>query len=200
MFILKYLYSWAVLTIALLLTACNDKPMIDESSLQVQRYGDEYQKHQQNNTLSQVAGHSGIALKEEPHVHFPLSETAKPYIGRYMVRVDCLDQFAHCSRGQADFILTLLEDGTARRSIVHTGNVSFDHKWKYWQDSWFYDEAHHQIVLHRENGVEFFYNITDERNLVMDLEKIMNGTELNRAYFAAGNPMPGKAYKLKKVS
>ena len=191
----KKICSRGVFVVALGLAACDDKPLLDERLLQSQHYSEE-----RSNSLSKAAGHTGLELQKDHQAIFPVTDAAKSYIGRYTVRVDCSDRFARCNDGQADFILTLLEDGTARRSIIHTGNVSFEDNWHYRKDSWFYDELHHQIVLHRESGVEFFYNVTHERNLIMDLNKIINGTRLNREYFAAGNPTPTKAYVLKKVS
>ena len=200
MFIQKYLRSCAVLLTALVLTACEEKPSVDEKIFTSQTEGAGNGAKEQSNSLSKVADRSGIQQAEDDQAHFSLSEVAKPFIGRYKVKVDCLDGFVLCSEGEADFILTLLEDGTTRRSVVQTGNVAFDTNWHYRKDSWSYDEIHHQIVVHRDTGVEFFYNVTDEYNLIMDLEKVINGTEVNREYFAAGNPTPTKAYVLKKVS
>ena len=196
MFIFKYLRGCMLLTTALVLTACEDKPVLDEVVFASQAKGGEDLR----NSLSKVAGRGGMEVVKDQYAILPLTEVAKPYVGRYTVTIDCSDRFIRCNEGQADLVLTLLEDGTARRSIVYTGLVAFDNNLHYRKDSWSYDEIHHQIILHRDTGVEFFYNVTEENDLIMDLEKVINGTELNRKYFAEGNPVPAKAYMLKKVS
>jgi hypothetical protein len=199
-FIPKYLRSCAVLITALFLSACEKKSSVDEKIFTSETEDIENSVKEQSHSLSKVADRGGVEIVTDEISHFHLSEAAKAYVGRYTVRMDCSDRFARCTEGQADLIVTLLEDGTARRSIVHTGNVSFDANWYYRKDYWSYDEINHQIVLHRDTGVEFFYNISKEHHLIMDLEKILYGTELNREYFAQSNPPPAKAYVLKKVS
>ena len=54
------------------------------------------------------------------------------------------------------------------------------------------------MILHRSNGVEFFYDIDKDQNLVMDLDKIAHASVLNEQYFAEGNPFPQQAYRLVK--
>ena len=129
----------------------------------------------------------------------PISQNAQQYVGRYFTQVECTDPFVQCPEGTADFILNLLSDGTAHRTIIHLGKVTFASKLQYRQDRWSYDATAHQIILHRASGVEFFYDLDAENNLVMDLEKIRSATETNRRYFAEGNPFPSRAYTLVKI-
>lgn len=124
---------------------------------------------------------------------------ALPYIGRYKVVMSCEDRFAHCEQGTADFMISLLDDGTAHRSIIHLGRITFDSENKYRKDAWSYDADTHQIILHRASGVEFFYDIDVEGNIIMDLDKIAHATETNRKYFEQGHPLPMQAYKLIKI-
>lgn len=126
-------------------------------------------------------------------------EDALPYVGRYQVVMSCEDRFAYCKQGTADFMISLLEDGTAYRSIIHLGRITFDTENQYRQDAWSYDKQNHQIILHRASGVEFFYDIDAEGHIIMDLDKIASATETNRKYFAQGHPLPMYAYKLEKI-
>ena len=131
------------------------------------------------------------------HASILVSEDARRYVGRYKVKVSCTDPIVYCEKGTADFILNLLEDGTAHRTITYLGTITYASAQQYRQDTWTLDEDNHQIVLHRASGVEFFYDIDKNKNLVMNLDRIANGTEVNRVYFQEGNPFPHEAYVLK---
>ncbi len=150
--------------------------------------------------LTEVAGQATLpvatkAIEETPHT---IPQSAEPYVGRYQTVIRCDDPFVACEKGTADFIVNLLADGTAHRSIIHLGQITFASDVQYHQDHWSYDLEHHQIILHRGNGVEFFYHIDPDQNLVMDLAKISNQTKRNRQYFAQGNAFPKYAYRLVK--
>jgi hypothetical protein len=127
-------------------------------------------------------------------------DQALAYVGRYKVVMSCQDQFVHCKEGNADFIISLLEDGTAHRTIMYLGSITFASEQQYRQDTWSYHANTHQIILHRASGVEFFYDIDKDGNIVMDINKILTATQTNRDYFAAGNPIPTQAYTLVKIN
>lgn len=63
---------------------------------------------------------------EERKTPLALSKNAMPYVGRYRVDISCSDPYVGCERGTANFILNLLADGTAHRSIVHMGKIMFN--------------------------------------------------------------------------
>jgi hypothetical protein len=126
-------------------------------------------------------------------------EQARPYVGRYKFAMRCEDPFVDCEQGTAEFIISLLEDGTAHRSIIYLGTIQSASEDQYRQDVWSYNPNTHQIILHRASGVEFFYDIDRDGNIVMDLNKIANATAINRDYFAKGNRFPTQAYKLLKI-
>lgn len=129
-----------------------------------------------------------------------LNKNANPYIGRYWVEISCSDPYVGCEEGTANFILNLLADGTAHRSIVYLGKMTFNSSQHYEKDRWSYDEMNHQIIVHRQNGIKFYYSIQPDRSLKMDLNKIAHADPLNRAFFVEGNPLPQQAYVLKKKS
>ncbi len=153
----------------------------------------------QGKKLTEVAGQATLpvakAIADTPHM---IPQNAEPYVGRYQAVISCDDPFVACDKGTADFIVNLLADGTAYRTIVHLGQMTFASNVQYHQDHWSYDSEHHQIILHRGNGVEFFYHIDSDQSLVMDLAKISNQTQRNRQYFAQGNAFPKQAYRLVK--
>lgn len=70
---------------------------------------------------------------------------------------------------------------------------------KYRKDLWLYDEDAHQIVVARASGVNFYYNIDQDHNLIMDKNKIAIATENNREYFKT-NPLPSQNYHLIRAS
>lgn len=155
---------------------------------------------QKGRALLDVAlGQEGsISAKQSSNVGLVAKE-ALPYVGRYVTKINCDDAYVGCDSGEADFIVSLLPNGIAHRMIKHRGSITFTSNQQYRQDRWSYDPNVHQIILHRASGVDFFYDINSQKNIVMDLDKIANVTETNQQYFAEGNPMPMKAYVLEKI-
>ncbi len=147
--------------------------------------------------LTDVAGQTAVPIEEEG-LSVSVSDNALPYVGRYHVVVDCKDPIVYCEKGTADFILNLLPDGTAHRTIIHAGSITFASEHQYRQDHWKYDDINHQIILLRMNGVEFFYDIDKDKNLMMNLDKIANASEVNKKFFQDGHPFPHEAYVIKR--
>ncbi|OTG85627.1 hypothetical protein B9T31_10725 [Acinetobacter sp. ANC 4558] len=185
----------------LTLTACDDKSPLEEvetakESISVQMEdGVPAAKR-----LRDVVGHVN-------HTHFShddhskevtLSDDAKPYIGRYLIKVDCTDKIVNCEGGSADIILNLLADGTAHRTIIHLGKITYASNLQYSEDKWFFDSKTKEVVLERANGVTFFFNTDHPNQLIMNAKKVISGTEKNRKYFANGYPKPLRNYVLTK--
>lgn len=147
--------------------------------------------------LTDVAGQAAIPMDSEESISEVVTDNALPYVGRYHVVVNCKDPIVFCKKGTADYILNLLADGTAHRTVVHSGAITFASDEQYRQDHWKYDEVNHQIILQRSNNVEFFYDIDKNKNLIMNLNRIANGSDVNRKFFQEGNPFPHEAYVLK---
>lgn len=147
--------------------------------------------------LTDVAGQAAIPVGSEESIGQVVTDNALPYVGRYHVVVSCQDPIVFCKDGTADFVMNLLADGTAHRTIIHSGTITFATAQQYRQDHWKYDEINHQIILQRSNGVEFFYDIDKNKNLTMNLNKIANGSDVNRKFFQEGNAFPHEAYVLK---
>lgn len=149
--------------------------------------------------LTDLAGKATMPVNmQERTAPSALNKNAMPYVGRYRIDISCSDPYVGCERGTANFILNLLADGTAHRSIVHMGKIMFNSSHQYYQDRWSYDEINHQIVVQRQNGIKFYYRIQPDLSLKMDLEKIAHADPLNQAFFGGAHPLPQQEYILKK--
>ncbi|CAB1218930.1 hypothetical protein [Acinetobacter bouvetii] len=153
----------------------------------------------QGKKLTDVAGQATIPVQQtESKIKKTIPKIAEPYIGRYQTTISCDDPFVNCKGGSSDFVVNLLEDGTAHRTMIHSGQITYTSNMYYHQDRWSYDPVYHQVILHRSSGVDFFYDVDKQSNLVMNLDKTAYATEINKQYFAEGNPFPKQAYRLKK--
>lgn len=177
----------------MLLLGC-DGSQLEQAAVQ------NYSEPVETKRLTEVAGQATapIQVSEQPETR-KIPEAHHTYVGRYSIQVGCTDKFVMCEQGTVDYILTLLPDGTAHRIFVNAGKISYDTEKKYRKDFWFYDEQNHQIVVARSTGVNFYYNVDHENNLIMDRNKIAIATENNREYFKT-HPLPSQNYHLIKSS
>lgn len=128
-----------------------------------------------------------------------------PYVGRYHVQISCDDDFVQCSQGAAEYILTLAADGSAFRSIVYSGKL-FSEKHAensniqtYRRDTWSVNAEGSELVVHLEEGAEFYYDVDEQHNLTLDLERTLDRAHArNQNFFDSGYPMPSQAYHLIK--
>ncbi len=196
--------------VGITLSACNGSTPQQDSTSHQEAENDvsENNNHVQGMKLRDVAGQATI---QTSNVIIPdikqMSKKELQLAGRYHVQISCKDPFPKCDSGSAEFIINLLPDGTAYRTFVYFGRVSneisgsespivndsVNH-----QDTWEYDPANNEIIIHRAYNVDFYYDVIDENTIQMKLEKILHGKEENIAYFEAGNPAPSKAYKFEK--
>nr|WP_218950427.1 hypothetical protein [Acinetobacter sp. YH1901141] len=176
---------------AVALLGCDDS-QLEHAAVQ------KYTEQAETKRLTEVAGQA-IAPMQMAATEHHIPENLLTYVGRYTVQISCEDKFVMCESGKVDYILTLLPDGTAHRIFVNAGQISYDNKKKYRKDLWFYDEDAHQIVVARASGVNFYYNVDQDHNLIMDKNKIAIATENNREYFKS-NPLPSQNYHLIRAS
>lgn len=149
--------------------------------------------------LKDIAGQAIVPMQQHK-IYTSVPKKAYPYVGRYQTVISCHDPFIQCTTpGSADLIINLLNDGTAHRTIIKMGKIAFSSYAQYRQDYWSYDEKNHQIILQRAIGIKFFYDLDQDGNMMMDLNKIAVGTARNRQYFMEGNPFPEQAYKFTKI-
>lgn len=157
--------------------------------------------------LTDLAGQATLPamaeMKGQDQQSDVVSTKAEAFVGRYHVQMSCEDPFAKCEKGSAEFIINLLPDGTAHRTFVYMGKMTYENNdikpnRGYQKNTWVYDEVNHEIVINRIEGIQFYYNVDAQNDLVMDIDKIVNGTEENRLYFSQHHTAPTKAYVLKK--
>lgn len=181
------------------LTACDKSKSIDVLEQEAARSNQAMidQSENEGRSLTDIAGKATLPKQEQVlHQKHALADTAEVFVGRYQVTVDCKDPFVGCTNGSAEFVLNLLADGTAHRTYIHMGKVTYLSQTGYHQDRWSYDPKLNQIILLRGSGIQFYYDVDQEHNLTMNLDKIANFTPENKRYFAEGHPMPQFAYKL----
>ena len=176
---------------AVALLGCDDS-QLEQAAVQ------KYTEQAETKRLTEVAGQATAPIQTAATEHH-IPKNHLTYVGRYTIQISCEDKFVMCESGKVDYILTLLPDGTAHRIFVNAGQISYDNKKKYRKDLWFYDEDAHQIVVARASGVNFYYNVDQDHNLIMDKNKIAIATENNREYFKS-NPLPSQNYHLIRAS
>ena len=196
------------LSICLLLTACDSSKPIDQQS----KVADAQQASRENASpsaseptstnqgkkLTEVAGQATLPASIHPTdaAHAAkVSEQAEKFVGRYYAEISCEDRFVMCDRGKAEFIINLLPDGTAHRTIVYMGKMTYENSEiksnrSYQKNTWHYDEKNHEIIVNRIEGGQFFYRVDADGNLVMDLDQISSKAE--------NSLTPEKAYVLTK--
>lgn len=204
------------MNICLVLAACDSQDSIDQeqstnsqNSLSKVEQASPSPRVNTAKSLTEVAGQATLPvaseLKDVDQHTEQLPTKAESFVGRYYTQISCEDRFVHCAKGNAEFIVNLLPDGTAHRNIIYMGKMTYENNEikpnrAYQKNTWVYDEVNHQIIINRIEGVQFFYKIDANNNLVMDLDKILNSSESNKLYFNQSNPAPEKAYVLKKLN
>lgn len=190
-----------LLAISLMTSACQESNSLNEADLNPHSQNtDHTHSSGEGRKLTEVAGKPTMPSADKLHATaHDVPENAVQYIGRYRVEISCDDPFVECDKGNAEFILNLLPNGSAHRIFVHLGKVTYATSNQYRQDSWLYDQALNEIVLTRGSGVKFYYDVGQDDTLTMNVSKIATAQGANQAYFAAGNALPGKAYKLIKI-
>lgn len=200
---LGFYFRWSFILIGLgAITACDFR----QKSTDIHSPSNETQKLneiEQAKTLTQVAGRATVP-EETAATPSVLQAYEKPFIGRYHAKIPCSDDFMPCTEGNAEYILNLGEDGAVHRSVVQYGKI-FTEKTKpefsnanYRRDSWSVNLAEAELIVHRKEGVNIYYQIKDQNHLVMDLEKINKGK--NKQIFEQGYPKPSRAYELMRDS
>lgn len=184
-----------------LITGCDHTNSFEDLERQSNEFRNaQHEQAGEGRKLAEVAGKATLPSHEQNSTKkLQLSERAQQLVGRYRVVVDCADPFVHCDRGSAEFILNLLPDGTAHRIFIHMGKVTYNSNNHYRRDTWAYDHGLDEVILIRGSGVQFYYDIDQQGNLMMNLDKIANFTPENRQYFSEGHPFPKLAYKLSRV-
>ncbi|ENU28938.1 hypothetical protein F991_03062 [Acinetobacter sp. CIP-A165] len=160
--------------------------------------------------LTKVAGqatlpYSGMGKRNltEP------SETSMTYVGRYHARIPCTDAFAGCvnHEKEAEYILNLLEDGSVywiNTSFGRLGADSSQNVAKIEQTckhvQWYAHEELNEIMVRCDAAnISLYYEINQNQDLVLNLDKLWNGNNGENRKFFKEYPFPQKAYVFKKI-
>lgn len=153
--------------------------------------------------LTEVAGRATMQDDSE-YAPRTLDIREQQFIGRYRTQIQCDGYFFPCETGKADFILNFLPDGTVHRSIVRLGKV-FSEKQRpgfsnlsYRRDTWTMNKERTELIVHRKEGINFYYRVVDSQTLQMDLDKSNNLDATNQKLYARGFPKLERAYTLKR--
>lgn len=159
--------------------------------------------HESGKKLTEVAGRATMQDDSE-YAPRKLDIGEQQFIGRYRTQIQCDGYFFPCETGKADFILNFLPDGTVHRSIVRLGKI-FSEKQRagfpdlnYRRDTWTMDKKRTELIVHRKEGINFYYRVVDAQTLQMDLDKSNNLDANNQKLYARGFPKLERAYTLKR--
>lgn len=154
--------------------------------------------------LTEVAGRATLQNDAE-YVIRKLDIREQQFVGRYRTEIQCDGHFFPCETGKADFILNILPDGSVHRSVVRLGKV-FAEKQRpgfpilnYQRDTWSINEDSKELVVHRKEGLNFYYRVLDSQTLQMNLNKSNHLDADNQKLYARGFPKLEQVYTLKRI-
>ncbi|ANF80939.1 hypothetical protein A3K93_01210 [Acinetobacter sp. NCu2D-2] len=127
-----------------------------------------------------------------------IPDYAVDFVGRYYTTLDCNDGYSPCSKGTAEFVLTLLADGSVYRSVLQHGKVftfrnDVRDKDNYRRDRWEINPERTELIIHRKEGVDFYFDILDDANMVFNLAKTKSANAAREDF-----PLPTINYHLRK--
>ena len=159
-------------------------------------------------SLTEVAGQATVPHVASKHMTQPTQQDMQ-YVGRYHALIPCTDAFAGCVKDEkeAEYILNLLEDGSVYWTNTSFGRLGSDPSRNMAkiertckQVQWHVEPTEQEIVVRCDAvGVNLYYRINQDQNLVMDLDKIWNGDQGRNRKFFKEYPFPKKAYVFEKA-
>lgn len=197
-------FRWGLVFIALVgMMACDSSGVVENFS-QNPNKSPQSLETEQAKTLIEIAGQATLPAMTHARKS-PIKPYEKPFVGRYHAHIPCDDNFVPCAAGTAEYILNLSADGSVHRSIVQFGKVFAENTQtdsrnaNYRRDTWSINVEKTELVVHRKDGVNFYYDIQDPQHLIMNLDKInRENSGGDKYYFKQGYRKPLKAYVLLK--
>ena len=197
-------FRWGLVFIALVgMMACDSSGVVENFSQNPNKSLQSLETEQAK-TLIEIAGQATLPAMTHARKS-PIKSYEKPFVGRYHAHIPCDDNFVPCAAGTAEYILNLSADGSVHRSIVQFGKVFAENTQtdsrnaNYRRDTWSINLEKTELVVHRKDGVNFYYDIQDPQHLIMNLDKInRENSGGDKYYFKQGYRKPLKAYVLLK--
>jgi hypothetical protein len=204
LYLLICYFRWGLVFIALFgMMACDSSGVVENFS-QNPNKSPQSLETEQAKTLIEIAGQATLPAMTHARKS-PIKPYEKPFVGRYHAHIPCDDNFVPCTAGTAEYILNLSADGSVHRSIVQFGKVFAENTQtdsrnaNYRRDTWSINLERTELVVHRKDGVNFYYDIQDPQHLIMNLDKInRENSGGDKYYFKQGYRKPLKAYVLLK--
>lgn len=134
--------------------------------------------------------------------HLDYADLRAKYAGRYYGKINCETTLTSCEKGEVEYVLNLLEDGSAFRTIIQQGKIYVDEgntTQSYRQDAWIFDPHEDDLVIHLKEGVELYFDVDEESNLRLDVNKTVNYDFENRTFFQPRLPAQYESYILRKI-
>lgn len=161
-------------------------------------------------SLTKVAGQALLPYSGTPVRNLTQpSEASLAYVGRYHARIPCTDPFAGCvnHENEAEYILNLLEDGSVYWTNTSFGRLGVDPSRNVTkieqmcnQVQWYAHEAQNEIMVRCDAAnISLYYQINQDRDLVLDLDKLWHANNGENQAFFKEYPFPKKAYVFKRV-
>ncbi|ESK54096.1 MAG: hypothetical protein I8H98_09365 [Moraxellaceae bacterium] len=158
--------------------------------------------------LTEVAGQATIPHVASNHMTKPTQQDLR-YAGRYHARIPCTDAFAGCVKGEkeAEYILNLLEDGSVYWTNTSFGRLGADPSRNIAkieqtckQVQWHVHTTGKKIMVRCEAAdLNLYYQISQNHDLVLDLDQIWNADHGRNRKFFKEYPFPQQAYIFEKV-
>ena len=185
-------FRWGLVFIALVgMMACDSSGVVENFS-QNPNKSPQSLEAEQAKTLIEIAGQATLPAMTHARKS-PIKAYEKPFVGRYHAHIPCDDHFVPCTAGTAEYILNLSADGSVHRSIVQFGKVFAENTQtdsrnaNYRRDTWSINVEKTELVVHRKDGVNFYYDIQDPQHLIMNLDKInRENSGGDKYYFKTG--------------
>ena len=189
-------------------TSNQAQPTGDESSIPVMLDAEQARTSaSEGMSLTEVAGQATVPHVASKHMTQPTQQDMQ-YVGRYHARIPCTDAFAGCvnKEKEAEYIMNLLEDGSVYWTNTSFGRLGSDLSRNVAkieqtckQVQWHVEPVEKEIVVRcAAADVNLYYQINQDQNLVMDLDKIWNGDQGRNRKFFKEYPFPKKAYVFEK--
>lgn len=140
--------------------------------------------------------------RQQQDQHQSKTSLRTQYAGRYHAKINCERTLVSCEKGEVEYVLNLLEDGGAYRTIIRQGKIYVDEgngTQSYRQDSWEFDPQEDDLVIYLKEGAELFFDVDEQANLHLDVYKTLNYDQDNRDFFRSRLASGYESYMLTKI-
>lgn len=146
-----------------------------------------------------VPSHSGY---QQQYIQQSKTSLRSEYAGRYHGKINCEKTLFSCEKGEVEYVLNLLEDGKAFRTIIPQGKIYVDEgkdTQSYRQDYWEFDPQEDDLVIYLKESAKLFFDVDDQNNLHLDVQKTLSYDHYNSQVFGSKLALEYESYMLIKI-